>query len=142
MSKEKVEIKELPLNIDGVEKECYVKVKTLLISDLEEAKGVLARLSKEYLELVLPTKRVLECAKQHIDKNDKVALQYIESREKYYKDKNQDEEYTNAIEKLNNQVKNIEYVLETYFTEEVIDGVACVNPKTLAYVEIYKYLID
>lgn len=129
------------LNLNNEEAECYVEHKTNFFETRENNIAKLntmkewkkhAELEKEFFELLL--------VKSENDSDFDKYREKIETGLKKLDEQIKTSE--EVIDKVQNIVNNLDYVIDTYFTEEITEEGAIVNETAKKYIEISKNLIS
>ena len=118
-------VKILPMNIEGEDKENYLKVKAFFIETRERIKMQIDQLDRQFKLAFKPAIEILKIAKKHT--KDEALLKHIAEKEKFHKERGYDEEsYKKERAKRVSYLEEFEKLFNKMFVEKIENGVAIV----------------
>ena len=135
------EVKEVKLNIKGVDKDNYIKVKAFLMSNLAQLDSNLNEMKKyeeEYSKNYNFWKKLKDLSKKtpELFARDKNIQDNFEKTDKAYND------FLRDYGKAEEHYKRYKETFNTLFTEKIVDGVAQVTEEEKIFCKYYSTLID
>lgn len=135
------EVKEVKLNIKGVDKDNYIKVKAFLMSNLAQLDSNLNEMKKyeeEYAKNYNFWKKLKGLSKKtpELFARDKNIQDNFEKTDKAYND------FLRDYGKAEEHYKRYKETFNTLFTEKIVDGVAQVTEEEKIFCTYYSTLID
>ena len=118
----------------------YLELKASIIELIEKFKTEKENAKRFYEEEVRPQLLALETVKEKYPE-DEVIQEYVTKKLESAKERKFTKDYFDeVIEKCEKNVEKYTKILEEYFTEEIINGLAHPNAKIMLYCEMAKIL--
>ena len=135
-----VELKPIEFALEPQTEEDYLDLKSSIIELIEKFKTEKVNAKRFYEEEVRPQLLALEAVKEKYPDDENVQEYVTKKLETAEQRKFTKEHFDEVIEKCDKNVEKYTKILEKYFTEEIINGLAHPNGRIIIYCEIAKEL--